>query len=228
MASFYACDHQRWKEREMLPKIPGYCIFIDVVDSVALKDKGLGAWCAAMCNLISPATDWLSGIGQRPEEVVTDTLREPSGLSPLKVIGDCIMFYVPIPLANGANALTVFSGLVNTVKERKPVGTDARLEVHAAVALCKNAYEVTFMKGTHDIHGKDIDLAARLLKEAGPQELVMNYAFWKEAKDAFDKWHAYPNAGGSYEEFKNVQGPWTKSIKGFKEPLDIFKWHSRR
>jgi class 3 adenylate cyclase len=224
MASFYACDYQRWKEREILPQIPGYCIFIDVVDSVALKDKGLGAWCAAMCNLISPARGWLSGIDQRPEKAVTDTLAEPSGLSPLKVIGDCIMFYLPKgSMTKGADVLTIFRSLVSIIQEPKRVGTDVRLEVHAAVASCESAYEVTFVKGTDDIHGKDIDLAARLLKEAGPQELVMNDAFHTEAKVVF--LNSHPNR---HEEFKNVQGPWTKSIKGFKEPLDIYKWRSRR
>ena len=228
MASFYACDNRRWQELELLPRTPGYCIFIDVVDSVALKDKGPGAWCAAMCNLISPARGWLSGIDQRPEKVVTDTLAEPSGLSPLKVIGDCIMFYVPKPMTKGADALTIFSSLLYIIQERKPVGTDARLEVHAAVASCESAYELTFVKGTDDIHGKDIDLAARLLKEAGPQELVMNEAFYLDAKCVYLNWRAARNAGGSYEEFKNVQGPWAKSIKGFEGPLDIYKWRSRR
>jgi class 3 adenylate cyclase len=182
-----------------------------------------------MRNVISPAREWLSGIDQQTEGGEADPLAELSGLPPLKVIGDCIMFYVPKrSMAIGADALTIFSSLLNIVQVPKGVSRAVRPEVHVAVTLCERAYEVTFVKGTDDIHGKDIDLAARLVKEAGPQELVMNEAFFLDAKCVFDKWRDAGNVGGIYEEIVNVQGPWTKGFSGFKEPLEIYKWRGPR
>src|SRR5256885_1550621 len=31
-----------------------------------------------------------------------------------------------------------------------------------------------------------------------------------------------------YMQFRNVQGPWTKSIKGFDQPMNIYKWRAPR
>ena len=96
-----------------------------------------------------------------------------------------------------------------------------------AVTACEDAYEVTFMPGTPDIQGKDIDLAARLVKDAGPQEMVMNKAFYDQPRCNFLNWRSTGNVRGredGYMQFENVQGPWSKSVKGFDEAVDIYKW----
>jgi hypothetical protein len=75
MTSVYACDNRLRKELNSLKPTPGYCIFIDLVDSVALKDQGVGAWCAAMYNLIVPARSWLSDLNVETGTEECDTGR---------------------------------------------------------------------------------------------------------------------------------------------------------
>jgi class 3 adenylate cyclase len=235
MSSLHACDFRLRNGLRRLKQTPGYCIFIDVVDSVAIKHKGIGAWCAAMCNVITEARGWLSGINNEAEErkaKVGCSLTEPSGLPPLKVVGDCVIFYLPrLTMTRGADALTIFDGLLNLVRIPKEVRRGVQPELHVAICLCQDAYEVTFVKGVDDIHGKDVDLTARLLKEAGPQEIVMNEEFYLEARCVFLNWREAGNVrrpDDGYEQFANVQGPWTKSFRGFKAPVDIYKWHGPR
>jgi hypothetical protein len=70
-------------------------------------------------------------------------------------------------------------------------------------------------------------LAARLLKQGEPQDLLMDEAFYREASGVFLGWRAAGNVGradGGYAQFANVQGPWTKSLRGFKQPVHVFKW----
>lgn len=202
---------------------------IDLVDSVALKDQGIGSWCAAMHNLIVQARSWLSGLMNEPgAEESGDPVIQPIGLRPLKVVGDCMMFYVPPhSMAKGADASTIFCSLVEIIRASKAISCKIQPEVHAAISWCQDAYEVTFVDGADDIHGKDIDLTARLLKEAGPQELVMNDAFYMMAKRIFCSWRDAGNRRGNQHplnEIANVQGPWAKPLKGFKKPLAIYKW----
>jgi len=229
MASLYACDIRHHKELAALKRTPGYCIFIDVVNSVALKGEHIAPWCAAMSNLVRTAMDFLRDLNSKTGNVECDNpLVQPTGLKPLKVIGDCIMFYIPNEaMPDQTWALNIFDGLVDITRVPKRFNRDERIQVHVAVTSCNDAYEVTFMPGTKDVQGKDIDSTARLLKEAGPQEIVMNQAFYQEARCNFLNWRAAGNVRGSedgYMQFGNVEGPWTKSIKGFKEALDIYKW----
>jgi len=127
------------------------------------------------------------------------------------------MFFIPQNLMpQGATALSIFHSLQLIIKQYvypKP-------EVRIAVTFCEDAYEITFVKGTRDVYGKDIDLAARLLKKANPQELVMNDLFYLRAKCVF----AGLANKNEYREFSDIHGSWPEIIKGFKEPKNIYKW----
>src|SRR5439155_3243631 len=98
MASFYPCDKPRLLEDlQQLKPTKGFCILIDMVGSVALKDRGLYEWSAAICNVISKSRKWLSGLGDGEEAEETDgRLLQQWGLLPLKIVGDCIMFYISL------------------------------------------------------------------------------------------------------------------------------------
>jgi len=229
MASFYACDNRSRKELDGLKPIPGYCIFIDLVDSVALKKEGLGAWCDVMYNLIATAMSFLRDVkGEAANAECENPLLRPTGLPPLKVMGDCLMFYVPKRLMpRDTNALNIFCPLVNIIRVPKGTTNGMRPEVHIGVTSCQNAYELTFVEGTEGFHGKDIDLAARLLKEATSREVVMNDLFYLEAECAFRNLRSAKNVFGEEDaitQWENVQGPWAKSIRGFSEPVQIYKW----
>jgi hypothetical protein len=229
MTSLYACDNCQRESLKDLKRTEGYCIFIDVVDSVAMKEQGIGAWCDVMHNLISAAMAWLSDLNEEAGNAEShNPFMQPNGLPPLKIIGDCLMFYIPTrSMPRGANTLNIFDALLNVVRVPKGLDCDVRPKVHVAVTWCEDAYEVTFVKGIEDVHGKDIDLAARLVKEAGPQELVMNEAFYLRAKCDFLNWRCAGNVrkqADGYEQFANVQGPWIKRLKGFRQPQNIYKW----
>src|ERR1017187_8976104 len=97
MTCFYPCDKPRLHEDlQHLDLIPGYCILIDTVASVALKDRGLYDCCAGICNVIGKSREWLSILAPDEEIKETDGLcLQQRGLLPLKIIGDCVMFYIP-------------------------------------------------------------------------------------------------------------------------------------
>jgi len=181
VTSFYAGDNRLLGNRDGLKPTPGYCIFIDMADSVALmEEQGLWVWVDTMYNIISPAMAWLRDLDQKTGNVESDSsFVKPTGLPPLKIIGDCLMFYIPMrSMPQGADALTIFDALLNVIRVPMALGSDVRPELHVAVTWCEHAFEVTFEEQREDIHGNDINLAARLVKEAGPQELVMNAGFY--------------------------------------------------
>lgn len=135
----------------------GYCIFIDSVGSTALKDSEPRIWLSRLHDIFALAKTYLKEF------------------QPLKTIGDAIMYYIAEEElnANDQTALTLHLGLCFLVQETAAVFGQSK----AAIAHCKDAYRVTFVPGTEDIYGKDIDLSARLLSVAQPGEIIMNERF---------------------------------------------------
>lgn len=183
-----------------LPPTPGYCIFVDIVGSTALKDGPITEWAAFIHNTFINATCFL---GRQ--------------MVPLKTIGDCCMFYIPeAKLAEmGEHALSLFTSLCRLAAEPDPVYK----EVKIGAAFCRHAFELTFVENAHDIYGKDIDLTSRLLGFAGPREIVMNAGFVERVQEI------YSRLSGKEEcpEVEKIFGPWPQAIKGFKEQIAIFK-----
>lgn len=219
MAAFlYSLTNPRLKDEfPRLQPIPGYCIFVDLVDSVALKDQGKEMWCQAIRSVIVHAPEWLGVVN--PEE----TSEKQSVFPPLKVMGDGVMFFVPqSSMASDASALSIFHSLHSIIEDSVYVVEKRyhKREVRVAAVFCeKDAYEITFVEGVNDVYGKDIDLAARLLKKANPQELVMNEAFFLKAKNLFER-----SNKPEHREFGKVVGPWPENLKGFQEPELLYKW----
>jgi len=216
--SLYLCSKSRLDEElGQLARTPGYCVLIDMVGSVALKQKGRAVWCAATCNIIDKSKGWLSGLDPR-EEASRDgaLLLQQRGLLPLKVVGDCIMFYIPErTMPEHSSALTIFSALRSIIRE--PVYPGA--EVRMAAAFCEDAYSISFVEGTNYVHGKDRDLTFRLLEKTGPQELLMNQPFYEKA---------WCLATEDWREFNEIDGPAPQNFKGFEEPIDICRWRGPR
>jgi len=201
------------EDLQKLKPTKGFCILIDMVGSVALKDRGLYEWCAAICNVISKSRTWLSGVGGGEEAEETDgRLLQQWGLLPLKIVGDCIMFYIPeATMPEDVSVLTIFSSLRSIVLDPVYPGT----EVRVAAAFCEDSYEISFVKGTNDVYGKDIDLTARLLEKAQPQEILMNYGFYQQG---------WARQNECWPEFGEVHSVGSQQLKGFKEPVNIFRW----
>ena len=137
---------------------------------------------------------------------------------PLKSLGDSLMFYVPESELNQRNqtALDLFQPLTYVAQEE---AKDIFGRSKIAVTYCQDAYEITFLKGTNDIYGKDIDLTARLMGLAGEGEILMNESFVDRVREVY-------NASPLQREFPDVQkivGPWPQSFKGFGGYVNAYK-----
>ena len=127
-----------------------------------------------------PATDWARAVYNTFAKVRSFL---PPTISPLKCIGDEVMYFIPEPLmTSGASTrLQRFAELCSIAREPDPLFK----RVKVVVAYCTNAYPLTFLKGTPDVYGKDIDLSARLRSKATEGELVMNEPFVQEARTEY-------------------------------------------
>ena len=128
------------------------------------------------------------------------------------------MYYIPETELQTKNqkALTLHLGLCFLVQEKT---TEVFDRTKAAIAHCHEAYSVTFMPGTEDIYGKDIDLTARLLSIAEPGEIIMNESF---AKQVFTDHKSAP-VPDDYPDVARIMGPWSHHFKGFTADVNIYK-----
>ena len=96
-----------------------------------------------------------------------------------------------------------------------------------AITRCDNALEISFMRPADDVYGKDIDLTARLLDEAAEGEIIMNERYFLEATRFYETQNHY-EAEDEFAFFQGVEGPWTQNIRGFSEPLELYKLRVKR
>lgn len=180
---------------------PGYCIFVDIVGSTAFKDRPITEWATFFHNTFINATCFL---GRQ--------------IAPLKIIGDSCMFYLPEAklLEMGEHALSLFTSLYELAAE-----PDDRVyrEVRLSASFCLDAFELSFETNRPDFYGKDIDLTSRLLGFAGSREIVMNEEFIKRVRGIY----LLLDEKSPYREVEKIFGPWPQTIKGFTEPVPIYK-----
>ncbi len=88
-----------------------------------------------------------------------------------------------------------------------------------AIAHCEEAYDITFVRNTNDIYGKDIDLSARLLSVAQSGEIMMNERFVEEVKAE----HKLAPAPDDFPDVQSIMGPWAYRFKGFQQDISIYK-----
>jgi hypothetical protein len=176
---------------DALKPTPGCCLLVDIVGSTVLKDQDFKIWMTLIYNTFRNIETFL-----------------PPPIRPLKGLGDSLMFFVSDVDLNvhHENALTVFHGLAGVLRDRSRFFCELK-----AAAVYGEAYEVTFLRGHHDVYGKDIDLTARLLELARPSEIVMNAAFVAAVRR-------------NYGDQIKVVGPEQKSVKGFSTPVEVFRW----
>jgi len=191
-------------ELQGLSNVPGYCIFIDIVGSTQMKQKGLFEWVALIHNGFANAGTLLSSF------------------PPLKGIGDELMYYIEEAdlAASGYTAMQVFDGLYQMAKESR----DSFPLVKIVAAYCTSVYPITFIAGARDYYGIDIDRAARLkggsiepsLKE---REVIIDEAMYKCVRESYDR-------AGNKSQFSSVlelQGPTVHAAKGIPEPISIYR-----
>jgi len=96
-------------------------------------------------------------------------------------------------------------------------------KVKISAAYCREAYDITFLRGVQDIYGKDIDLTARLMSVAESQEIVMNAPFVEQVRTEYTRMLNKEQ----FECVKKIRGPWPHKFKGFESEgyIDIYKAH---
>lgn len=183
---------------ELQPTL-GYCILVDMVDSTGLKDRGLDVWPMRIFNTFSLVRNYLD-------------------CRPLKSLGDSLMFYVRESdlQERKQTALNLFLALSFVVQEEaKEIFGRSKI----AVAFCRDAYEITFLQGTNDIYGKDVDLTARLMSLALEGEIMMNESFVEQVRKAYEE----SVIQKEFPDVAKITGPWPQRFKGFATYVNVYK-----
>jgi class 3 adenylate cyclase len=156
--------------------------------------------------------EWVPGM-LRVFEIVRVCVQAGFGRSPLKSIGDELMYYIPEREIRGQRAGAL--GLLEVLYALAGEGDPVFAEVKIAACHCRDAYDITFLPNTADVYGKDIDLTARLLQLAGPREIVMNEAFGRETVDEY----AQIGNQAQFAFIRALRGPSEENLKGFAGPV---------
>lgn len=188
-----------------LKKTPGYCVFIDICNSTQLKDTEIHKWIIRIKNTFSWAQSFF------PFKV-------------LKGIGDELMFYIP-------------EEKLNWLKDNKPVSyfspsqmlqalhefaknKDYQEPVKIAICYCEDVYHITFIENVDDYYGKDIDLAARLMRDSSKNSIIMNKKFFEIIKSEHENLSWGSALKDMFEEIKMLP---PKNYKGFKERVEHYQ-----
>lgn len=152
-----------------LSPTPGYCIFIDIVGSTAMKQNNIQDWVALIHNSFANAIAFLNVF------------------SPLKGIGDELMFFIEDRdlATTGETPLQIYDGLFQVATDMKPAFPPTKI----VAAYCTSAYPMTFISGAQDYYGIDIDRAARLKNiKPGPyeREVVIDSEMYLRVKSHYD------------------------------------------
>ncbi len=164
------------KVLDEIPKCPGTCFFIDIVDSTRIKYKeGLTQWGKKLNNTFN----FISVINEFPDNVV-------------KGIGDEIMLYIPDKDLGRKSSFNDYFALLQeiyaTIDTIKNFPVDGLfLYCKVAIHYCPEAYNITFLEGTNDYYGKDIDLTARLTSKAIVNRIVLSEAFYQKVLQNFNE-----------------------------------------
>jgi class 3 adenylate cyclase len=191
-------NHSLLADVTLLPRTAGICIFIDVVGSTQMKQRSMPEWVALLSNVFSWSKSFLQDF------------------KPLKGIGDELMYFIgDVELeAKGATHLTIVDALVQIAR----LGDTSVPETKIVAAYCTDVYPMTFLEGSRDVYGADIDRTARL-KGITPaleaRHLVLDDALFTRTRDL-----VAANGGAvSFEWFELLHGPYALEAKGLSKPV---------
>ncbi len=181
---------------------PGTCVFIDIVGSTAMKSNGIQDWVARISNGFTNALPLLSGF------------------MPLKGIGDELMYFIEDEdlAARSESHLALVDALFGIAGTRSTIIPATKI----VAAHCTDVYPMTFLPGTCDYYGSDVDRTARL-KSIAPaldaHEIVVdsNLLALVDAKLA-----SIGNAA-QYTWRGAFQGPIGAPAKGLSTPLNFYR-----
>lgn len=189
---------------DALTPVPGYCIFIDIVGSAAMKQRNIREWIALIHNGFASASTFLFAF------------------RPLKGIGDELMYYIEESdlLASVYSPLQVFDGLYQIANELDASFPATKI----IVAYCSSVYAMTFIPFSRDYYGIDIDRAARLkgsdikprLRE---REVIIDAEMYRRVKDCYDR----AENQSQYGSVLDLYGPTSHTAKGIPDAIAIYR-----
>jgi class 3 adenylate cyclase len=183
-----------------LPPSPGYCIFIDVVGSTAMKQKSMREWVALIHNCFANAKTFLTAF------------------RPLKGIGDELMYFIEESDLKGETALTIYDGLFQIAKDTNAAFPATKI----VAAYCSSVYPMTFIQGSRDYYGIDVDRAARLKSISPPpaeREVVIDSEMYSRVKAQYD----WTGNKSDFECFLQLKGPTSHNAKGIPDPIRVYR-----
>lgn len=181
-----------------IPRCPGTCLFIDLVNSTKLKyQTSIAEWGQKINNTFN----FLSLLNEFPDNIV-------------KGIGDEIMLFIPDEELITKTGYNDYFGLLHELYStiyniknfpNKTLFMDCKMSIH----YCEEAYNITFLKGANDYYGSDIDLSARLMNKAIANRIVISEEFYQRI----------PADNSDKEVFNLISEIKSESFKGI--PKDV-------
>ena len=145
-----------------LHHVPGTCIFMDMCNSTALKQRRLEDWILMTANTFNIANT-----------LIRDYV--------VKLIGDELMIYIPDTNLESENYATIFDFVRCLVSDFNNEIDGLTLRLKASIHYCEDAYNITFLENHNDYYGNGIDLTARLMSKAKEKRIVISEAFYQRA-----------------------------------------------
>ncbi|MCD4744807.1 MAG: hypothetical protein K8R58_00745 [Bacteroidales bacterium] len=155
-----------------LPKCPGTCIFVDIVNSTDIKYKTrIKDWGRKLNNTFN----FISFLNDFPENIV-------------KGIGDEIMLFIPDNALFAKKTYNDYYSLLEeiyaTIDNIKNFPLkDLFLNCKVSIHYCTEVYNITFLEGYNDYYGSDIDLTARLMLKGKANRIVLSEKFYKKVRN---------------------------------------------
>ncbi len=190
---------------EALEKVPGVCIFIDLINSTADKyrdDKN--TWIKKTNNTFN----FISVINHFPHFVV-------------KGIGDEMMLFLPDSELINNNAFKTYLDLLSEIYATMDTLTHHPLkelfyECKVGIHYCTDVFNITFFEGVNDYYGKDIDSSARLMSKARGNRIVMSEAYYQKVLNDLAK----INQAKEKSVVKNISKTYIEDFKGVPHPFE--------
>ncbi|MCF8366763.1 MAG: hypothetical protein K9H16_13325 [Bacteroidales bacterium] len=188
-----------------LEKVPGVCIFIDLINSTADKYRDdENTWIKKVNNTFN----FISVLNHFPDFVV-------------KGIGDEMMLYLPDKVLGKEEAFSNYISLLSEIHAtmdtliHHPL-KDLFYECKVGIHYCTEVYNITFFEGVNDYYGKDIDSSARLMTKAKGNRIVMSETFYKKSL------HDLHNSNIVFSDsvLKDISKTYIEDFKGVPEPFE--------
>lgn len=157
---------------QSIPRCPGTCFFIDVINSTDIKYKSeLKDWGKRLNNTFN----FISFLNDLPDNVV-------------KGIGDELMLFIPDDDLFSKTSYNNYFGLIEEIYAtidnlvNYPI-ENTFLNCKVAIHYCTEVYNITYFKNANDYYGMDIDLTARLMSKAKANRIVMSEKFFTKVRN---------------------------------------------